>query len=240
MRRALLAAGLLAVVAPAPAGAATVELMVVGKQRVLREAAPVKLASRSLRVARAALRGRRARRRCRCSRARGCACGSRTTGRAVARPRDAGALYVTQIGPDRRRGPAGWVYKVGRRGGDDRRRRSLRPVRHRAAAARRRAAAVVLVRAGPRRGVPAHARGLAGVVDGRAGRAAARHACAATTTTAAACRWRARRVRLGAATATTDASGVAQVVAGDGRRRAADGRACRAWCAPSRGRCGCG
>jgi len=116
MRRALLAAGLLAVLAPAPAGAATVELMVVGKERVLREPAPVKLASRSLRVG-----GRR------------CAVGRATPlsvlagtrlrvrlqdyGSCGRSPRDAGALYVTQIGADRRRGPAGWVYKVGRRVG---------------------------------------------------------------------------------------------------------------------------
>ena len=116
MRRALLAAGLLAILAPAPAGAATVELMVVGKERVLREPAPVKLASRSLPVG-----GRR------------CAVGRATPlsvlagtrlrvrlqdyGSCGRSPRDAGALYVTQIGPDRRRGPAGWVYKVGRRVG---------------------------------------------------------------------------------------------------------------------------
>ena len=50
MRRALLLAGLLALAVPAPAGAATVGLMVVGKERVLREAAPVKLKSRSVRV----------------------------------------------------------------------------------------------------------------------------------------------------------------------------------------------
>ena len=116
MRRALLVIGLLAVVAPAPAGAATVELMVVGKQRVLREPAPVKLASRSVRVG-----GRR------------CAVGRATPlsvlagtrlrvrlqdyGSCGRSPRDAGALYVTKIGPDRRGGPAGWVYKVGRRAG---------------------------------------------------------------------------------------------------------------------------
>jgi hypothetical protein len=116
MRRALLVVGLLAVLAPAPAGAATVELMVVGKQRVLREPAPVKLAARSVRVG-----GRR------------CAVGRATPlsvlagtrlrvrlqdyGSCGRSPRDAGTLYVTQIGPDRRGGPAGWVYKVGRRAG---------------------------------------------------------------------------------------------------------------------------
>ena len=116
MRRVLLLAGLLALAAPAPAGAATVELMVVGKQRVLRDAAPVKLKSRSVRVG-----GRR------------CAVGRATPlsvlagtrlklrlqdyGSCGSSPRDAGALYVTQVGPDRRGGPAGWVYKIGRRAG---------------------------------------------------------------------------------------------------------------------------
>jgi hypothetical protein len=33
------------------------------------------------------------------------------------KPRDAGSLYVRQIGPDRARGRDGWVYKVGRRSG---------------------------------------------------------------------------------------------------------------------------
>ena len=116
MRRALLLVALLALAVPAPAGAATVELMVVGKERVLREAAPVKLKSRSVRVG-----GRR------------CAVGRATPlsvlagtrlrirlqdyGSCGRSPRDAGALYVTQVGSDRRGGPAGWVYKVGRRAG---------------------------------------------------------------------------------------------------------------------------
>jgi hypothetical protein len=106
----------LALAAPAGAGAASVELMVVGKQRVLREAAPVKLRARSVRV-----RGRR------------CAVGRATPlsvlagtrlrmrvqdyGSCGRSPADAGALYVTQVGPDRRGGPRGWVYKVGRRAG---------------------------------------------------------------------------------------------------------------------------
>jgi len=115
MRRAVLV--LLALLAmPAPAGAATVDLMVVGKERVLREAAPVKLKARSVKVA-----GRR------------CAVGRATPLSALAgtrlklrlqdygacgrSPRDAGALYVTRVGPDRRGGPAGWVYKLGRRVG---------------------------------------------------------------------------------------------------------------------------
>lgn len=116
MRPALLLAALLVAAAPAPAGAATVGLMVVGKERVLREAGPVKLKPRSLRVS-----GRR------------CAVGRATPlsvlagtrlrirlqdyGSCGRSPRDAGALYVTQVGPDRRGGPAGWVYKIGRRVG---------------------------------------------------------------------------------------------------------------------------
>ncbi len=115
MRRAVLV--LLALLAlPAPADAATVDLMVVGKERVLREAAPVKLKARSVKVG-----GRR------------CAVGRATPlsvlagtrlklrlqdyGACGRSPRDAGALYVTQVGPDRRGGPAGWVYKLGRRAG---------------------------------------------------------------------------------------------------------------------------
>jgi len=33
------------------------------------------------------------------------------------KPRDAGSLYVSKIGPDRERGRDGWVYKVGRKVG---------------------------------------------------------------------------------------------------------------------------
>ena len=116
--------GLLAVVValavlPAPAagaGAASVELMVVGKTRVLRDAAPVKLRARSVRVG-----GRR------------CAVGRATPLSALAgtrlrlrlrdygscgrSPADAGSLYVRKVGPDRAGGPRGWVYKVGNRAG---------------------------------------------------------------------------------------------------------------------------
>ena len=99
-----------------PAEAATVDLMVVGKQRVLREPGPVTLKSRSVKVG-----GRR------------CAVGRATPlsvlagtrlalrlrdyGSCGRSPRDAGALYVTRVGSDRARGDAGWVYKVGRRAG---------------------------------------------------------------------------------------------------------------------------
>ena len=65
MRRLVLVALLLALAVPAPAGAASVQLMVVGKTRVLREAGPVRLKARSVRVG-----GRRCAvgrgRRCRC------------------------------------------------------------------------------------------------------------------------------------------------------------------------------
>ena len=90
--------------------------MVVGKSRVLREAAPVKLRARSVRVG-----GRR------------CAVGRATPLSALAgtrlrlrlrdygacgrSPADAGSLYVRQVGSDRARGPRGWVYKVGNRAG---------------------------------------------------------------------------------------------------------------------------
>ena len=90
--------------------------MVVGKTRVLREAAPVKLRARSVRVG-----GRR------------CAVGRATPLSALAgtrlrlrlrdygscsrSPADAGSLYVRQVGPDRAGGPRGWVYKVGHRAG---------------------------------------------------------------------------------------------------------------------------
>jgi hypothetical protein len=116
MRRLVLAGVLLALAVPAPAGAARVQLMVVGKERVLREAGPMRLAARSVRVG-----GRR------------CAVGRATPlsvlagtrlalrlrdyGACGRSPRDAGSLYVRAVGPDRERGAAGWVYKVGRRAG---------------------------------------------------------------------------------------------------------------------------
>jgi hypothetical protein len=114
--RPLLLAIALVLAAPAGASAASVELMVMGKTRVLREAAPVKLKARSVRV-----HGRR------------CAVGRATPlsvlagtrlrlrlqdyGSCGRSPADAGALYVTQVGRDRRSGARGWVYKVGNRAG---------------------------------------------------------------------------------------------------------------------------
>jgi hypothetical protein len=115
MRRLVSAAVLLALAVPASAGAASVQLMVVGKTRVLREAAPVRLKARSVRVG-----GRR------------CAVGRtplsvlagtrlrlrlRDYGACGRSPRDAGSLYVRAIAGERARGASGWVYKVGRRAG---------------------------------------------------------------------------------------------------------------------------
>jgi len=109
----LLAGAVLA--APAAAGArGTVDVMVVGKSRVVVPAKQVPFKQRF-----AGLNGRR------------CALGRTTPLSALAgtgasfrlidygactrRPRDAGSLYVRQIGPDRAQGRDGWVYKVGRR-----------------------------------------------------------------------------------------------------------------------------
>ena len=115
MRRLLSAAVLLALAVPAPAGAASVQLMVVGKTRVLREAGPVRLKARSVRVG-----GRR------------CAVGRtplsvlagtrlslrlRDYGACGRSDRDAGSLYVRAVAGERARGASGWVYKVGRRAG---------------------------------------------------------------------------------------------------------------------------
>jgi hypothetical protein len=122
MRRlgpALAALGLIAVVSPAPAAIAApkAELMVVGREKVLREATSVRLVRRTVRVD----GGRR------------CAVGARTPLGALAgarlrlrlrdygscgrSARDAGGLYVRQVGRDRERGRGGWVYKIGRRTG---------------------------------------------------------------------------------------------------------------------------
>jgi hypothetical protein len=103
----------------APAGAdarGKVDVMVVGKSRVLVPAKQVTLKPRF-----AGVRGKR------------CALGRATPLSALAgtgisfrlvdygacsrRRRDAGSLYVRQIGRDRASGRDGWVYKVGRRSG---------------------------------------------------------------------------------------------------------------------------
>jgi hypothetical protein len=111
----VLAGALLA--APAVAEAAgKVDVMVVAKNRVLVPATPVTLKHRFV-----GIRGKR------------CAIGRATPLSALAgtsvsfrlidygacsrRARDAGSLYVRQIGRERAKGRDGWVYKVGRRSG---------------------------------------------------------------------------------------------------------------------------
>lgn len=115
-------AALAGAAAPAsPAGATAVsrpagDVLVVGRDGVARGPEAVRLRARTVRVG-----GRR------------CAAGARTplsvllgTGRRVRlrdygscsrRARDAGGLFVTQVGRDRNAGRDGWVYKVGRRTG---------------------------------------------------------------------------------------------------------------------------
>jgi hypothetical protein len=113
MRRLLLIA-LVALVAPAPAAAAEVELMVVGKERVLRQAKDVRLKARTVKVGR---------KRCRVG-ARtplsvlagtGLRLAIRDYGSCGKRPRDSVGLYVAKVGREREKGRGGWVYKVGRR-----------------------------------------------------------------------------------------------------------------------------
>ena len=114
MRRLVLVAAVLALAAPASASAAKVDLMVVGKQRVLREPAQVRLKERTVKVG-----GRK------------CRVGAKTPlsvlastrlklrirdyGRCGKRPRDAVGLYVQAVAGARERGRGGWVYKIGRR-----------------------------------------------------------------------------------------------------------------------------
>lgn len=112
----LVPAVLLGLAAPAPASAAEVQVMVVGKQRVLRAPLSVPLRARNVSVG-----GRR------------CAAGRATPLSALAgtrlrlrlrdygscgrSARDSGGLFVTGIGSESNRGADGWVYKVGRRSG---------------------------------------------------------------------------------------------------------------------------
>jgi hypothetical protein len=119
MRRALAivlvtAAG--AATGAAPAGAATVQTMVVGKDKVLRSPRAVTLKSRTVRVGS---------KRCAVARntplaallATGLRVRLRDYGSCGRRARDSGSLFVTQVGSDRNRGRNGWVYKVGRKAG---------------------------------------------------------------------------------------------------------------------------
>jgi len=105
-----------ALAAPAAAQAAKVELMVVGKDRVLRGPAEVRLKERTVKVS-----GRR----CRVGAATplsvlastSLSLGFRDYARCGRKPRNAGGLYVTKVAGERERGAGGWVYKVGRRAG---------------------------------------------------------------------------------------------------------------------------
>ena len=114
MRKAVLLAVVVAVAVAAPASAARVELMVVGKERVLRAPTEVRLKVRKVRVD-----GRR----CRIGAATPLSVllaaklplGLRDYGHCGARPRDAAGLYVTRVRREREKGRGGWVYKVGRR-----------------------------------------------------------------------------------------------------------------------------
>ena len=113
MRR-LLVVLLAALAAPAPATAAGVDVMVVGKQRVLHAPSEVRLKVRTVKVA-----GRR----CRVGAATPLSVlaatklklGLRDYGRCGRRPRDASGLYVTKVRNERERGRGGWVYKIDRR-----------------------------------------------------------------------------------------------------------------------------
>ena len=130
MRRALVIAIAVLVAAPAAAPAATVETMVAGKQRVLRAAKPVKLVEQR----RVKVGGRR----CTVAGATplGVLAGTslalrlRDYGSCGRRPADAASLFVTSIAGERNRGQDGWVYKVGRKvsssGAGDRSGRRLR------------------------------------------------------------------------------------------------------------------
>jgi hypothetical protein len=108
-----------AALAAAPAGAVAakrVDVFVVGKSKVLRGPKSVALKARTVKVGK---------RRCAVGRATplsvlagtGLRLRVRDQGACGRRARDAGALYVFQIGRERERGRSGWVYKVGNRTG---------------------------------------------------------------------------------------------------------------------------
>jgi hypothetical protein len=113
MRRLLVIALVVAAV-PSTASAAEVDVMVVGKERVLRAPTEVRLKVRKVKVD-----GRR----CRIGAATPLSVlvatrlplGLRDYGHCGKRPRDAAGLYVTRVRREREKGRGGWVYKVGRR-----------------------------------------------------------------------------------------------------------------------------
>lgn len=117
MRRLAVIVAALAVAAPAaPASAARVQVMVVGKDRVLRGPKSVTLKKRTIKVGH---------RRCRVGAATPLsvlaathlALRFRDYGHCGKRPQDASAVYVTSVAGRREHGNGGWVYKVGRRAG---------------------------------------------------------------------------------------------------------------------------
>jgi hypothetical protein len=115
-RAALIVAAAAALAAAAPAQAATVHVIVVGKERVLKGPKDVRLLARTVKVG-----GHR----CRVAGATPLAVlaatklklGLRDYGSCGKRPRDAAGLYVAKVGREREKGRGGWVYKVGRRAG---------------------------------------------------------------------------------------------------------------------------
>jgi hypothetical protein len=117
MRRLAVIVAAIAVAAPAaPASAAKVQVMVVGKDRVLRAPKHVTLKKRAVKVGH---------RRCRIGAATPLSALAATHlklrfrdyGHCTKRPADASGLYVTSVAGERERGNGGWVYKVGRRAG---------------------------------------------------------------------------------------------------------------------------
>ena len=117
MRRLAVIVAALAVAAPAaPASAARVQVLVVGKDRVLRGPKHVTLKPRTVAVGH---------RRCRIGAATPLSALAATHlklrlrdyGHCTKRPADASGLYVSAVAGVRERGNGGWVYKVGRRAG---------------------------------------------------------------------------------------------------------------------------
>jgi hypothetical protein len=208
MRRALLsaAAAALLLAAPQAAPAATVTTMVVGKERVLRSAKPVKLAdTRRVKVGS---------RRCTVSgrtplgllAATSLAIRVRDYGSCGRRSADAASLFVTRIGADRNRGLDGWVYKVGRKvssaGAGDRSGRRLRAGDRLLwfyCDAQRAGGCQRTLEATPDRAAAAPGETVRVTVRGYDDQGRGVAVAGATVT-------------LGSATATTDAAGVAQVV----------------------------
>jgi hypothetical protein len=115
-----LVAATLAVAAPASAAAPRVDAMVVGRSAVLQPptlvsvpAAKVRVAGRTCAVAAGTPLGVLPALR----RKRGPSFHLHDFGSCSGRVRDAGQLFVDQIGPDRNSGSDGWVYKVGTKAG---------------------------------------------------------------------------------------------------------------------------